>query len=181
MLYIDRIDKDNDKVYLYDTDLEVMSIVSSKTLKIRRCDNYTELPNSELGFYDDVLKVPTSSMLLYNTKDASALVQTQGGNRILYVYANGYMYEIALAGATICINYEMQLSLRSGSSDIEFRYMYPYKGSKNYGITLVNKRTLDIYQLKFDDKGNIYSNESIVCKGTKITKNTFRRTTLLTA
>lgn len=181
MLYIDRIDKEKNKTYLYDTDMKYLYAVSPKSSKVKSCVNATLLPNSELGYYDDVLAISTTDMLLYNTKNATAITQLQGGNRIVYVYVNGYMFEIALAGASIHVNYEITLRLRSPVSAMKFRYMYQYRGWKYYGITMVDTRTLDIYQLKFDDKGSMYCNGNFLCKGKEISLNTFRRITLLTA
>ena len=57
--------------------------------------------------------------------------------------------------------------------------MYQYRGCSYYGITLVDKRTLDVHQFKFDSKGNIYYNNERLSQGVPMTKTKFRRVTLL--
>lgn len=179
MLYIDRIDKVGNKVYLYDTEMKYMYTVTPKLKKIETCINYTKNSTEDIGYCDDITKIPTTSLLLYNSTDAIALVQVQGGNRILCVYVYGFYYEIALAGGQLIVNDDAVVRLRSGVSNIEFRYMYQYRGCAYYGITLVDKRTLDVHQFKFDSKGNIYYNNERLSQGVPMTKTKFRRVTLL--
>lgn len=180
MLYIDRIDDEDSKVYIYDSDEHSLYAVALKSSKVKSCVNYIK-DESSRGYSDDPTCLKGNSMLLFNSENASAVCQVSGGNRILYVYSYGQMHTIDLAGNEIHINDEAIIKVPESVHSLYFRYAYHTKTGKSFGFTLIDRSNGEVHQFLFNSTGKVHYNGKLICLGYKVSLKTFRRKTLLTS